>query len=71
MTMNSEDYTLEQREDIEKRVNRAKDSLKDLQLQPAVIMQPINLGDDVFGMKPIPYLQDIKYKNVLSPIQNP
>lgn len=64
--MNPQEFTPEQRKDIEERVEKAKVFLKELQLQPAVIMQPVNLGDDVFGMKPIPYLQDVKF---ISPIQ--
>lgn len=69
--MNSQDYSPEQRADIEKRVEEAKAFLILKKLQPAVIMQSINIGDDVFGMKPIPYLQDTLYQNVVSPIQNP
>lgn len=64
--MNPNDYTPEQIKDIEERVEKAKVFLKELQLQPAVIMQPVNIADDVFAMKPIPYLQDQKYT---SPIQ--
>lgn len=66
--MHPEQYSVEQQKDIEKRVEKAKNMLKELGLQPAVIMQPVNVGDDVFGIKPIPFLQDIKYQNVISPL---
>lgn len=69
--MNPETYSPEQRKDIEERVEKAKQMLTELNLQPAVIMQMQNNGDDVFGIKPISYLQDNKYKNVVSPIQQP
>jgi len=64
--MNPEEYSPDQRKDIEERVEKAKNLLANLQLQPAVIMQPVNMGDDVFGMKPIPYLQDIRYTSPIS-----
>lgn len=64
--MNPSDYTIEQRKNIEERVEKAKNLLIDLQLQPAVIVQPVNIGDDVFALKPMPYLQDLRYT---SPIQ--
>lgn len=65
--MPKDSYTSEQQKDIEERVEQAHAFLKDLNLQPGVIVQPVNLGDDVFGFKPIPYLQDNKY--IKSPIQ--
>lgn len=64
--MNPEDFTAEQRKDIESRVEKAKKLLDELLLQPACIMQPVNIGDDTFALKPIPFLQDTKYS---SPIQ--
>lgn len=69
--MNSNDYSPEQRKDIEERVSEAKKMLEGLNLQLGVIMQQVNIGNDVFGVKPITYLQDVKYQNVVSPIQNP
>lgn len=59
--MNPSDYSPEQKIDIEKRVALAKTYLESLNLQPAVIIQPVNMGDDVFGFKPIAFLQDTKY----------
>lgn len=67
--MDSTQYSPEQRKDIENRVDKAKKMLEELDLQPAVLMHAVNLKEDVFGMRPIPYLQDMKYKNVVSPLQ--
>lgn len=69
--MNPQDYSESQRKDIEERVEKAKSYLKELQLQPAAIMQMANVGKDIFGVQPLVYLQDLKYQNVVSPIQNP
>lgn len=66
--MNSSDYTEDQRKDIEERVEKAKTLLKELQLRPALVMQPVNMGNDVFGMKAIPYLADEKYTPIASPL---
>lgn len=68
--MNPDEYTDEQKKDINERVAKAKETLAELDLQPGVVVQAINLGDDVFGMKPIPFLQDTRYSGVLSPIQD-
>lgn len=65
--MTPQDYSEEQRKDIEARVEKAKVALKELNLQPACFMTPANVGDDVFGLKAIAYLQDIKF--VKSPIK--
>lgn len=65
--MNPSDYSPEQKADIEKRIEKAKAVLQELQLQPACIVQAVNTGNDVFGLQPIAYLQDVKY--VKSPIK--
>lgn len=67
--MNPDQYTKEQRKDIETRVDKAKIVLAELKLQPACMPMMENTGDDVFGVKLIPFLQDTKYQSVLSPIQ--
>lgn len=67
--MNPSDYTPQERIDIEERVEKAKKALEELQLQPGVAMQAINMGNDVFGFKPIAFLQDIKFKPIISPLQ--
>lgn len=66
--MNPNDYTPVQQADIESRVEKAKIALKELRLRPAVIIQPVNVGNDVFVMKPIPYLADEKYTSTISPL---
>ncbi len=66
--MNPSGYSPEQQKDIEERVEKAKTLLKDLQLQPGTLMTPVNMGDDVFALKPISYLQDTKYAHKISPI---
>lgn len=67
--MKQEDYSPDQIKDIEERVEKARNFLTELQLQPAVVMQMANNGKDIFGIQAIPYLKDQKYLNVVSPIQ--
>lgn len=69
--MNQNDYSPEQRKDIEERVEKAKTLLQELYLQPGVIVQMVNQGNDVFGIKPMAYLQDMKYKDLGSSIKTP
>lgn len=64
--MNPNDLSLEQRNDIEERVAKAKKVLEDLQLQPTASVRAVNTGDDTFATKVIVYLADQKY---LSPIK--
>lgn len=65
--MNENAYTKEQQEDIQERVAKAIVALKELELQPACMPQLQNTGDDIFGIKLIPFLQDLKYAPVPSP----
>jgi len=67
--MNPQNFTEEQRKDIEERTKKAQVALKELQLQPACFVTPINLGDDTFALKTIAFLQDLKFTNTVSPIQ--
>ncbi len=68
--MTPDQYTPEQRTDIEDRVAKAKEMLSSLFLEPRVFVSVENTGNDVFGFKPIPYLQDMKYQPAtVSPIQ--
>lgn len=62
------EYSPEQREDIINREKQALDHLKVLHLTPAISMQAVNIGNDTFAMKPVPFLQDTKYSPA-SPIQ--
>jgi hypothetical protein len=66
---NKTDYTEEQIKDISDREKKCLDFLKENQLNIAISMQFHNIGNDVFGIRPIPFLQDMKYKPVVSPIQ--
>lgn len=66
--MNPENYTEEQKKDINGRTEKARVFLKELQLRPAVVMQPINIGNDAFAMKPIVYLADEKFTPTASPL---
>ncbi len=66
--MNPQDYTEEQKKDIEARVAKAQLALKELQLQPGCWVVPRNVGDDTFALKTIAFLQDTKYTGMESPI---
>lgn len=59
--MNPDNYSPEQKLDIEARVQKAKKLLEELQLQPACIVQAVSTGNDVFGIQPVSFLQDTKY----------
>lgn len=70
--MNKDQYTPEQVKDIKEREAKALSMLKELQLTPAAMIVKENLGNDVFGDRMIPYLQDIKYSKdnlIVSPLQ--
>lgn len=66
--MNPTDYTDEQKKEINERVATANEFLKGLDLRIQASISAANMGDDVFGIKVIPYLQDQKYLKQ-SPIQ--
>lgn len=66
--MNSQEYSEEQKKDIEERVEKARVFLKELQLRPSVAVQAVNTGDDVFALKSIPFLQDEKFTLTKSPL---
>lgn len=68
--MKESDYSPEEQKDINERIAKAIESLKELQLKPSASISANNVGDDVFALKVVPYLQDIKYSPVVSPIQN-
>lgn len=63
------EYTKEMVADIKEREAKALTLLQELQLSPAVSMQMVNVGDDNFAIKPIPYLMDTKFTPTSSPIQ--
>lgn len=59
--MNPDNYSPEQKRDIEERVLKASKLLEELHLKPTASVQSVNVGDDVFSQKVIVYLQDTKY----------
>lgn len=56
-----QNYTEEQIADIKDREAKAIEALKELQLNPSAQVVSVNLGNDTFGMKVIPYLADTKF----------
>lgn len=64
-----QNYTPEEVKDIQEREAKALAALKELQLTPAASVQKVNIGGDVFADKLIPFLKDIKFETVVSPIQ--
>lgn len=63
-------YSEEEIKDIEDRIKRANETLKELQLFPSVVLQKINMGDDIFADKAICFLADSKYhKPIPSPFK--
>jgi len=63
-------YSPEQIEDIKDREAKAIEALKELQLTPSAQIVSVNIGDDVFATKVIPYLADIKFVQK-EPIKSP
>lgn len=63
------EYSDEQIKDIKKREEAALAFLKNVQLTPAVQMYAMNVGNDTFGFKPVPFLQDTKYTAQPSPLK--
>lgn len=55
-------YSESQIKDIEEREKKALEFLKELQLTPSASMQAVNTGNDVFAMRVIPHLADLKFK---------
>lgn len=67
------ELTNDQQKDIALRVKEAHDYLKANDLQVACQIVKENLGNDVFGDRLYPYLQDTKFsteKGVKSPLQD-
>lgn len=54
-------YSKEQIEDVKIREGKALETLKELQLTPAAQITKVNVGNDVFADRVIPFLQDTKY----------
>lgn len=65
---NTSTFTQEQIKDIREREAKGLEALKELGLTPGCGAQMVNMGNDTFGIKLIPYLQDTKYTAQPSPI---
>ena len=63
-------YSESQIKDVKEREAQALAYLKEMHLTPAVSMQMNNMGNDTFGIMPVPFLQDTLYTPTKSPIQN-
>lgn len=59
--MQPQEYSSEQIADVKVRVEKAIVFLKELELQLAAQMLPQNIGDNIFGLKLTPFLQDTKF----------
>lgn len=55
------EYTPEQEKDIRSREQKGLDAIKELELTPAAQVVKVNVGNDVFADKVVPYLQDTRY----------
>lgn len=69
--MGNNNLSDEQIKDIKDRELKALESLKELQLTPAAQMIKVNVGDDIFADRVVPYLQDIKYSGKGIPSTDP
>jgi hypothetical protein len=55
-------YNEEEIKDITEREKKCLDFLKENEMTPAAQVLKVNVGNDMFADKVVPYLQDIKYK---------
>lgn len=62
-------YTDEQVKDITEREQKGLEALKALHLTPAAQISKVQMGNDIFADKLIPFLQDTKYISTPSPVQ--
>lgn len=60
------EYTSDQVTDIKAREKEALEHLKRLELNPTVAMSLVNIGNDTFAIKPIPYLADTRYTSPIN-----
>ena len=61
------EFTQKQIEDITARELKCLEFLKENQMCPSVKMVALNVGNDCFCMKPIPFLNDLKYQEQVKP----
>ena len=55
------EYTPEQIKDIKEREKEVVDTLKELEFTISAQVLPVNIGDNTFANKVVPYLADTKY----------
>lgn len=67
--MDKKDYTPEEIKDIQERVEKAQKMLQELHLSVMAQVVSVNMGDDIFALKVMPYLQDNKF--IKEPIKSP
>lgn len=63
------DYTKAQIADITEREKKGIEALKVLHLTPAAQISKVQMGNDVFADKLVPFLQDTLYTSTPSPVQ--
>lgn len=63
------DYTKAQIADINEREQKGLEALKALNLTPAAQISKVQMGNDIFADKLVPFLQDTKYTSTPSPVQ--
>lgn len=64
-----ENYTDEQVKDITEREKKGLEALKALNLTPAAQISKVQMGNDIFADKLVPFLQDTLYISTPSPVQ--
>lgn len=62
-------YTEAEIADITEREQKGLEALKALNLTPAAQISKVQMGNDIFADKLIPFLQDTKYTSTPSPVQ--
>lgn len=64
-------YTDEQVKDIQEREAKAIEALKELQMTLSAQVVAVNVGDNTFANKVIPYLSDMKYTAQEGDVESP
>lgn len=67
--MRPPEYSESEKADILEREKKCLEFLKEQQMTPSCAPMLVNMGDDTFGIKLIPFLKDFKYDKQPSPIQ--
>ena len=61
------EFSKDQIKDITERELKCLEFLKEMQMCPSVKMVAVNVGNDCFAMKAIPFLNDLKYQETSEP----